>query len=228
MQEAVIAQMIVDIGDEDGEGDAPPEFLDIRLRRRTMHAQRIDDLGIGMLAGFRDFDAEHRRGGDIHEPATGQDMIEAPNQGDGAALALNQAGFGGIDPRGSREPQREDLAFGDGAVVANDREFPDRQPSVVIHHRTVRAQSAQGGRSATEIAQILGRFGMRFHGMRRGQQMAKFDQRRHGSAPRLGRALEDAIFVLEAQCADAAYVVNRQEEVEGVQRTVLESRLAGC
>ncbi len=106
MQEAVIAQMIVDVGDEDGEGDAPPKFLGIRLRRRTMHAQRIDDLGIGMLAGFRDFDAEHGRGGDIHEAATGQDTIEAPDQGDRAGFALNQGGVGSNDPRGNREPQR--------------------------------------------------------------------------------------------------------------------------
>jgi hypothetical protein len=54
--------------------------------------------------------------------------------------------------------------------------------------------------------------------------MAKFDQRGHGSTPRLGRALEDAIFVLEAQRTHAAYVVNRQEEVEGVQGTVLDIR----
>ena len=65
---------------------------------------------------------------------------------------------------------------------------------------------------------------MRFHRMRRGQQVAKFDQRRHGSTPRLGRALEDAIFVLEAQRTHAAYVVNRQEEVEGVQGTALDIR----
>ena len=97
----------------------------------------------------------------------------------------------------------------------------DKAP-VVIHHRAFRAQSAQRCGPATEVAQILGRFGMRFHRMRRGQQVAKFDQRRHGSAARFGRALEDAIFVLETQRTHAAYVVNRQEEVEGVKRTVLD------
>ncbi len=54
--------------------------------------------------------------------------------------------------------------------------------------------------------------------------MAKLDQRRRGSPALLGRTLENAILILKAQRADAARVVDRQEEVEGVQGTALDIR----
>ena len=60
--------------------------------------------------------------------------------------------------------------------------------------------------------------------MRRGQQVAKLDQRRRGPPALFGRTLENAILVLKTQRADAARIVDRQEEVEGVQGTALDIR----
>src|ERR1700734_1118613 len=65
---------------------------------------------------------------------------------------------------------------------------------------------------------------MRLDRMRRGHQVAKLDQRRRGSPALLGRTLENAILILNTQRADAARVIDRQEEVEGVQRTALDIR----
>jgi hypothetical protein len=50
MEEAVIAQMIVYIVDQDEKGDPAPEFFGIGARRRPGGSQRIDDLGVAVLA----------------------------------------------------------------------------------------------------------------------------------------------------------------------------------
>jgi hypothetical protein len=84
-----------------------------------------------MLTGFCDFNAEHGRGGDKHKAATGQDTVEAPDQGDRAGVALNQAGFGGIDPRGGGKAQREDLAFGEVLDMGDSDDVPGGELAVV-------------------------------------------------------------------------------------------------
>jgi hypothetical protein len=99
--------MVVNAGDKDGESDASPQFLRVGLRCRAMHPQRVDDLGIGMLAGLGDINAEHRRRRDIHQSSATLGAIEAPNQRHRAAFALNQTRLGGTDPCGSGQPQRE-------------------------------------------------------------------------------------------------------------------------
>jgi hypothetical protein len=65
---------------------------------------------------------------------------------------------------------------------------------------------------------------MRLDRPRRGQQVAKLDQWRRSPPTLVGRALEHAVLVPNTQRADAARVIDRQEEVEGVQRTALDIR----
>jgi hypothetical protein len=60
MHETVIVQVVVNVGDEDGECDAPPEFLDIPLDLGPMLAQRIDDFGVGMFGGTGSIGTELR------------------------------------------------------------------------------------------------------------------------------------------------------------------------
>ncbi|MGH6677980.1 MAG: hypothetical protein ACREDL_03370, partial [Bradyrhizobium sp.] len=54
--------------------------------------------------------------------------------------------------------------------------------------------------------------------------MAKLDQRWRSPTALLGRTLESAILVLKTQRTDAARIVDRQKEVERVQRKVLDIR----
>jgi len=166
---------------------------------------------------------------DVHQAPAARKTIEAPDQRHRAAVALDQAAFGGIDPRGGGKPQRQDLASGDRAIVGNARKLADRQSPVVIEHRAFRAHAIERRAAASEVAQILRRLGMRLNRMRRVQQVAKLDQRRRGSPALLGRALENAVLVLKTQRADAARIVDRQQEVERVQRTALDIRAgASC
>ena len=51
--------------------------------------------------------------------------------------------------------------------------------------------------------------------------MRQLDQRRRCAPSFLGRALEDAALVLKTQCADATRVIDRQEEIERIQRMAL-------
>ena len=44
MQKPVVAQMIVDIVDQDRKRDSPEQFLDVTLRLATVDTQGIDDL----------------------------------------------------------------------------------------------------------------------------------------------------------------------------------------
>jgi transposase len=65
---------------------------------------------------------------------------------------------------------------------------------------------------------------MRLNRLRSGQQVAKLDQWRRGPPALFGRTLENAILILKTQRADAARIVDCQEEVEGVQGTALDVR----
>jgi hypothetical protein len=42
MEKSAVHQVIVHVGDQDREGDPPPEFFDIRLRLRSVLTKRID------------------------------------------------------------------------------------------------------------------------------------------------------------------------------------------
>ena len=65
---------------------------------------------------------------------------------------------------------------------------------------------------------------MRLNCVGRGQQVAKLEQRRRGPPALFGGTLENALLILKAQRADAARIVDSQEEVEGVQGTALDIR----
>ena len=72
--------------------------------------------------------------------------------------------------------------------------------------------------AASEEAQIGRRLAVGLHGARCGQQHAEFDQRRRGPPAVFGGALEDPVFVSKAQRAHPAGVIDRQQEVERVER----------
>jgi len=55
--------------------------------------------------------------------------------------------------------------------------------------------------------------------------MREFDQRRRGSAPVLGCTLESPVFILEAQGANAADVIDGEQIIQRIERAWLD-RLA--
>lgn len=63
MEKAVIAEMVVNIGDEDRESHSPPKLLDVGTGRGTVHAQGVDDLRVTVLLDPVRLDPEERRRG---------------------------------------------------------------------------------------------------------------------------------------------------------------------
>ena len=61
MQEAMIVKVVVKIADQDGKRHPAPEFLNVLLHRCPMLAERIHNLGVGMLSGIGGFYTEQSR-----------------------------------------------------------------------------------------------------------------------------------------------------------------------
>ena len=98
VQEAMVQQVIIDIGDQDRESDPPPQLLNVGWRGRAVLAQGVDQFGIGMLAWIARFGAQHRGGRHIHQSATAGGTIKTPDKRDRRAVALDQSGLGRIEP----------------------------------------------------------------------------------------------------------------------------------
>ena len=175
MQEAMVEQVIIDIGNEDREGDTPPEFLNIGDRHGPVLAQRIDELGIGVFAMIARFSTQHGRSGNIHQAATAGRSVEALDQGYGRAGAIYQTRGCGIDPRTPCQSHCQHLTLCHGPLVGNARKFADRQPSVFVQHRTFGAQSAQRGSSPAQIGQIGSGFGIGLNSSAGGQDLLNLD-----------------------------------------------------
>lgn len=53
----MIVQMIIDVVDENEEGNSPPKLLNVGLRIGTVLSYRVDDFGVGMLCRIAYVDA---------------------------------------------------------------------------------------------------------------------------------------------------------------------------
>src|SRR5258707_14609743 len=86
MQEAVVVQVIVDVRDENGEGDAAPQLLDVLLRGRAEDADGVDHLGVRVLGVPTGGGPHERGGGEIHQTFA-INAVEAADGRPGDALA---------------------------------------------------------------------------------------------------------------------------------------------
>ena len=78
VEESMIVQVIVHVGDEDRKGHAPPKFLNVGLRRGPIHPQGVDDFGIAVFLGANGLNAKERRGRHVHDLAT--DLLAEPRE----------------------------------------------------------------------------------------------------------------------------------------------------
>ena len=77
----VVAQMIVNIGDEDREGHTSPQLLYVGLCVGAMDADRIHDLGVSVFCRFCRLNTEHSSRGEIHNPLAIATTIKPADQG---------------------------------------------------------------------------------------------------------------------------------------------------
>src|SRR5665213_2585601 len=183
---------------------------------RAVNADGIDDLGVGMLPRVPAFHAQHRGGGYIHD-ASATLPVEAADQRDLRAVAIDQPRAGGIDARVFRQLQREHLAFGDSPLIGNARKLADRQLAVV-DDRAFGTQAAERCTAPAQISEVGCRLGVVLDRAGRGKQSTQFDKRRRGAAALLRGSLKKPILIPEAKRADAARVIDRPQIIERVQR----------
>jgi hypothetical protein len=143
MQEAVIAQVVVHICNQNREGNAPPQLFDIGSCVGPVYANCVHDLGVGMFLGFRRLNAQHGRGGHIHYAMAVVLAIEAADECDRQIFALDDTRRGCIDPGLSGKRQSEHFSFGHGALVCDARKLADRERAVFVYDRAFRAHAAK-------------------------------------------------------------------------------------
>src|ERR1700676_3755398 len=120
MKKAMIVQMIINIVNEDGEGDSAPKLFDIDLCVCSMLTYCIDNFGVGMFCGRSNVHTKQCCCGDVHESPLGS-TIESTNESDGDAFAVDEACLRSIDPRRLSQLHRTDLALGKGPLILDDR-----------------------------------------------------------------------------------------------------------
>ena len=86
VKETMIVEMVVHIGDKDGECDSAPKLFDVRLGIGAVLADGIDNFSVGVLGSATSLFPEQSRSRNIHQPAL-FDPVESANQSDGHSIA---------------------------------------------------------------------------------------------------------------------------------------------
>jgi hypothetical protein len=123
-----------------------------------------------MLIGFRRFDAEHRRGGKVHDPLPVPPPVEAADQGNGGIFALDDPCGGSVDSRLPGECKSEDLTLRDSALIRDAWELADCQRAIFVDDGAFRAQAAERGTSTPQIGQVGSSLFFRLDGTRGAEQ----------------------------------------------------------
>jgi hypothetical protein len=113
-----------------------------------------------------------------------------------------------------RQLQGQNLATGDAASVAHARELADGESAVLVHQRALGPHAAQRRAFALQITQILGRFIATLDRPAGLKDPLQFYQRRCAALPAHRRPLPAAIRVAQAQRADPAEVIHREQVVQ--------------
>jgi hypothetical protein len=171
VQEAVVVQVIVDVGHQDRVCNPAPEFFDIRARGHAVDAKHIDKFRVAVVARIIRFRAQHRGRRCIGQPTPGH-PIETANQCDRNPIAVDQIrlGHGDACPRG--QLHGEHLTLGHRTFILNAGELPNRQASLIVDDGTFGAKPAERGSAPAEVSQVCRRLRIRFHRLARPHQFS--------------------------------------------------------
>jgi hypothetical protein len=164
VQEAVVEQVVVHVRDQDGERDAPPKLVDVRLGGGAVDAEGVDDLGVVVLAGIAWLGAQHRGGRRVEQPAAAVLPIEARDQRDRDTVAVDQTRLGRLDAGSRCEAHREDLSLRHGTLVRDARELADAEPPRLVDHRALGSQAAEGRAAPAQVREVGRRLGVGLDG----------------------------------------------------------------
>src|SRR6266478_3505133 len=142
MKKTMIVQVIINIVNEDGEGDSAPKLFDIGLCVGSMLTYCIDNFGVGMFCGCSDVHTKQCCGGDVHESPLGS-PIESTNESDGDTIAVDEPCLRSIDPRRLSQLHRQNLALGNSALILDARKFANAERAISVDDRAFRSKASQ-------------------------------------------------------------------------------------
>jgi len=194
----------------------------------AVRADRVGDLGVAAVFLARGLQQRCRRL--VGNAAVVPIAIEAADDRHRHCIPplaqQDDARRRGIDAGQGCQPQGQDLAARDAAAVAHARELPDGQPAIRIDHRALGTHAAQRGSLALQVAQILGGFLATLDRATGLVDLLELNQGGRAAPPMVSRALPDAVVSAQAQRADTAEVVHRQQVVQLGERWQMGGRLA--
>lgn len=197
-------EVVVNVGDENGKCNAAPEFFYIGLCIGAMLAERINDIGVGVLARISGVCAEQGCRRNVHETATARGPLETANQRDRNTVTVDETRISSIDSSGPGELERKNFSLRNRALVTHAGELADRERAIVIDDRAFRAKTAERCTSAAQVSKIRCSFRVRLDGARGREQSFQLNQRRRSAAALLMRTLEDPRNLSSAFCAPGA------------------------
>jgi len=165
VKETVVVKVIVNVGDQNGERQATPEFVEIDLGIRPMGAEGIGDLGVVVRTRVVLGHAKEGRGRNVHESLAFGSAVEAADEGDRNAVAVDKAGDGGVDAGFPRQSQSQDLALGDGPFVPYAGKLANGEPTVVVEHGALGSEASEGSAPTTKEGEVGSGFGGRLYGV---------------------------------------------------------------
>src|ERR1700722_17983601 len=134
MKKPMIVQVIINIVNEDGEGDSAPKLFDIGLCVGSMLTYCVDNFGVGMFCGCSDVHTKQCCGGDVRESPLGG-TVESTNQSDGDTVAVDEPCLRSIDPRRLSQLHRQDLALGNGTLILDARTLANAVRAIRVDDR---------------------------------------------------------------------------------------------
>src|SRR5271156_5994030 len=190
MKKPMIVQVIINIVNQDGEGDSAPKLFDIGLCVRSMLTYCIDNFGVGMFSGCCDVHTKQSCGGDVHESPLGS-PIESTNESDGGTVAIDEPCLWGIDPRRLGQLHRQDFALGNGTLILDARKLANAERAISVDHRAFWPKPSQRSSSTTKVSKVFCRFGVGLDRPTSSHHHRQLDQWRCGSLSLTGRTLEN-------------------------------------
>jgi hypothetical protein len=212
VQEAVVAQVIVDIRDQHVEHDAPPQLIEIARGRRAGALQDLRELevaaGVSIARG-------HRRERRHVRDALGATPVEALDDQDRLLQHGRKLAPGDLDPGGLGHRECRGLPSGDRPLVLGRRELRDRKPAPSIAHGRLRARAAERGPGSQEQREVVVGLLLVEDAVRGAQQPGELDERRDAAPARRQEFASGR--VAEPQRAQSRLVVHEHEHVDGQQ-----------
>ena len=221
----MVAQVVVDVGYQHVEDDAPPQLPQVPPGPGAVAAQRVGDLQVRMRLAFAS--AEHAHGREERDAAT-RAAVEAPDDQHVPARDGLQPPLRHLDAALRGERERDRLPEHDVHVVVGVRELRNGETAVRVANGDLRACPAQGGARAEKKPEVFIAFRVPGEAIRAGEQARQLHERRNAGVAGLGEERTGGVGG-EPKRPLAGFVVDQQQDVrlgEGPRRAALLSGAA--